>query len=313
MKIISKFPPVLWMLLSSFIVFSFLSPQFFALSNIHNILIQAAPLLIVSIGVTTVILSEGVDLSVGSIISLSSVLLVTFMLLGIPVYLAMFLALICCTLIGAINGAVVALGNVPPFIATLGMSSIASSIALVITQGSSIYFYHEIFSIIVNSEILFIPTPVVIAGIMFFITWVMLYKTRFGAQIFGLGGNREALILGGINKNLSIVRVFAHSGFLAGVTGIIIASRIESGNPIAGIGWEFDAVAASLIGGTSFKEGRGGIGGTVLGVLFLSTIRNALNVAGVSAIYQSALIGILVLLAIIIDVYLKNKDEEKVM
>lgn len=305
-------PPVLWMLISAITIFTFLSPQFLAVANFRNILIQAAPLLIVSIGVTIVILSEGVDLSTGGVISLSTVLWITFLRAGIPMFPAILLTLICSTIIGAVNGFVVAKGNVPAFIATLGMASIASGIALVMTQGSSIYFYHPLFSTIVNSRVLFIPMPIIISAVMYGISWVLLYKTRFGAQIFGLGGNPEALTLGGINKTRSIIGVFAYSGLMAGITGLIMASRIESGNPISGVGWEFDAVAASLIGGTSFNEGRGGISGTILGVLLLAVIRNALNVIGVSAMYQSALIGSMVLLAIIIDVSMKNQKDERI-
>lgn len=305
-------PPVFWMLLSSIIIFTALSPQFLEVSNFRNILIQAAPLLVVSIGVTIVLLSEGVDLSTGGTISLTTVLWITFLKLGIPMGFAIIITLIITSIIGGVNGFIVAKGNVPPFIVTLGMSSITSGIALVMTQGSSIYFYHPLFSIIVNSRILSIPMPIIIAAIVFLISWVLLYRTKFGAQVFGLGGNPEALTLGGINKIWSIMRVFSYSGLLAGITGLILASRIESGNPISGVGWEFDAVAATLIGGTSFNEGKGGIGGTILGVLLLAIIRNALNVIGVSSMYQSALIGSMVLLAIIIDVYFNMRKDNRV-
>ncbi len=305
-------PPVLWMLGIGVIVITFFAPGFFAINNFKNILIQASPLLIISIGSTMVILSEEIDLSFGGIISLSTVLWITFLNLGIPIYFAMLLTLLAAAAIGAISGILVSKGKIPSFIVTLGMASITSGIALVITQGSSVYFSHKLFYIIVNGEILFLPIPLILASIIFAISWVALYRTRFGAQIFGLGGNRDALSLGGIDKSKSIIGVFSYSGLMAGITGLIIASRIESGNPTTGEGWEFDAIAATLIGGTSFTEGQGGIKGTILGVLLLVVIRNGLNVIGIQPMYQSGLIGSMVLLAIIIDVYVANYKSERV-
>lgn len=305
-------PPVLWMLATGIMVFTFFAPSFFRISNFKNILIQVSPLLILSIGSTMVILSEEIDLSFGGIISLSTVLWITFLNLGIPIYFAMLLTLLATSTIGAISGMLVSRGQIPSFIVTLGMASITSGIALVITQGSSVYFSHKIFYTIVNGEILFIPIPLILASLVFAISWLILNQTKFGAQIFGLGGNRDALSLGGIDKSNSITGVFAYSGLMAGITGLIIASRIESGNPTTGEGWEFDAIAATLIGGTSFTEGQGGLKGTILGVLLLVIIRNGLNVVGVSPMYQSGLIGSMVLLAIIIDVYVSNYKSERV-
>lgn len=305
-------PPVMWMLGLGIVIIAFLAPRFLSISNFKNIVIQASPLLILSIGSTMVILSEEIDLSVGGIISLSTVLWITFLNLGIPVFIAIVLTLIASASIGAVSGIIVSKGRVPSFIVTLGVASITAGIALVITQGSSIYFSHKIFSIIVNGEILFLPVPFVLGIIVYTLSWFILYRTKFGAQIFGLGGNRDALLLGGIDESKSIIGVFSYSALMAGITGLIIASRIESGNPTTGAGWEFDAIAATLIGGTSFTEGQGGIKGTILGVLLLVVIRNGLNVIGVQPMYQSGLIGSMVLLAIIIDVYISNYKSERV-
>ncbi|MCK5674837.1 MAG: ABC transporter permease [Spirochaetales bacterium] len=304
-------PPVLWMLAVGIIVITVIAPSFFAINNFKNILIQVAPLLIISIGSTMVILSEEIDLSFGGIISLSTVLWITFLNLGIPMFFAILLTLLAAAAVGAISGIIISKGGIPSFIVTLGMASITSGIALVITQGSSVYFSHRFFYIFVNGEILFIPIPLILASIIFAISWLLLNRTKFGAQVFGLGGNRDALSLGGIGKSKSTIGVFSYSGLMAGITGLIIASKIESGNPTTGAGWEFDAIAATLIGGTSFTEGQGGIGGTILGVLLLIVIRNGLNVIGVNPMYQSGLIGSMVLLAIIIDVYISNYKSER--
>jgi len=308
----NNMPPVLWMLAVGIIVITVIAPSFFAINNFKNILIQVAPLLIISIGSTMVILSEEIDLSFGGVISLSTVLWITFLNLGIPMFLAILLTLLAAAVVGAISGIIISKGGIPSFIVTLGMASITSGIALVITQGSSVYFSHKFFYIFVNGEILFFPIPLILVSIIFGISWLLLYRTRFGAQIFGLGGNRDALSLGGIDKSKSIIGVFSYSGLMAGITGLIIASKIESGNPTTGAGWEFDAIAATLIGGTSFTEGQGGIGGTILGVLLLIVLRNGLNVIGVPPMYQSGLIGSMVLLAIIIDVYVSNYKSERV-
>jgi ribose transport system permease protein len=305
-------PPVLWMLAVGIIVITVIAPSFFAINNFKNILIQVAPLLIIAIGSTMVILSEEIDLSFGGVISLSTVLWITFLNLGIPMVFTIFLTLITAAVAGAISGIIISKGGIPSFIVTLGMASITSGIALVITQGSSIYFSHRFFYIFVNGEILFLPIPLLLAGFVFAISWLLLYRTKFGPQIFGLGGNRDALYLVGIDKSKSIIGVFSYSGLMAGITGLIIASKIESGNPTTGAGWEFDAIAATLIGGTSFTEGQGGIGGTILGVFLLVVIRNGLNVIGVNPMYQSGLIGSMVLLAIIIDVYISNYKSGRV-
>ncbi len=305
-------PPVLWMLAIGVIVITFFAPSFLAFSNLNNIFVQVSPLLIVSIGSTMVILSEEIDLSSGGIISLSTVLWFAFLHSGIPMFFAIPLTILATTFIGAVSGGLVSKGHIPSFIVTLGMAGITSGLALVITQGSSIYFSSKLFSVIVNDQILFIPIPLVLACLIFALSWVILYRTRFGSQIFGLGGNRDALFLGGINESKTLIGVFAYAGFLAGIAGIIIASRIESGNPTTGEGWEFDAIAATLIGGTSFTKGQGGIKGTILGVLLLVVIRNGLNVIGVPPMYQSGLIGSMVLLAIIIDVYVSNYKSERV-
>lgn len=305
-------PPVLWMMVVGIIVITLIAPNFFSISNFKNILIQVAPLLIIALGSTMVILSEEIDLSFGGIISLSTVLWITFLNLGIPMFLAIILTLLAAATVGAISGIIISKGGIPSFIVTLGMASITTGIALVITQGSSVYFSTKFFYVFVNGEILFLPIPLILVSIIFALSWLILYRTRFGAQIFGLGGNREALFLGGISKGKTLTGVFAYSGLMAGITGLIIASKIESGNPTTGEGWEFDAIAATLIGGTSFTGGQGGIGGTVLGVFLLIIIRNGLNVIGVSSMYQGGLVGSMVLLAIIIDVYVSNYKSERV-
>jgi ribose transport system permease protein len=200
-------------------------------------------------------------------------------------------------------------GKIPPFIATLGMQNILNSISLLLTFGASIYYYHDIFQIITESRFLFLPLPVWIAALVFVVTWVMLYKTRFGTNIFGLGGNPEALTLAGVSTVSATVKTYAFVGVIAGISGLITACRVESGQPVVGIGWEFHAVAATLLGGTSLREGRGGIVGTIFGVFLIRVLQNGLNVSGVSTLYQNAIIGFIVLMAIVVDALLRRAKE----
>ena len=299
-------PPVVWMLLVLALVFSITTPQYFALANLRNILVQSSALMILSFAQTLIVLTQGTDLSLGAQASLVTVLWVSLAKAGVNIYLAAALAVCATIIVGMLNGLLVSKGKIPPFIATFGMQNVVSSIALLTTAGSSIYFSHYIFQFVTETRFLFIPLPVWIAALMFALTWLLLYRTKFGVNIFGLGGNPEALVLAGVNTVKSYVKVYAYAGFLAGVCGLITACRVESGQPVVGMGWEFEAVAATLLGGTSLREGRGGITGTIAGVLLLTVLRNGLNVSGISAMYQNAIIGVIVMLAIVIDAMVRR-------
>ncbi|WP_312642493.1 ABC transporter permease [Hydrogenoanaerobacterium sp.] len=303
---IKNLPPVVWMLLVLVTVFSITTPNYFALSNLRNILVQSVALMILAFAQTLIVLTQGTDLSLGAQVSLVTVLWVFLAKAGVNIYLSAVMAVAATVLVGVINGLLVAKGKIPPFIATFGMQNILGSISLLLTAGSSIYFSHYIFRFVTETVILFIPLPVWIAAAMFGLTWVLLYRTKFGINIFGLGGNQEALTLAGVNTVKCYVKTYAYAGFLAGICGLLTACRVESGQPIVGTGWEFEAVAATLLGGTSLREGKGGIAGTISGVLLLTVLRNGLNVSGVSAMYQNAIIGIIVLLAIVIDAMVRR-------
>lgn len=308
---LTSLPAVTYVIIVCIIIFSILSPNFLTLGNLGSIATQVSTLLIVAVGVTFVVLTQGIDLSTGSVIGFTTVLWILLIGRGLPFWLAGMITLAVDGLIGAINGLVVGKGKVPAFIATLGMQSVVAGIALVLTDGSSVYFSNPIFRVITEGQILFIPVMVVISIVLYGLSWLLLYHTKFGARIYGLGGNEEAIILGGKNPIIYYIGAYAFSSFMAGVVGILIASRIESGNPIAGVGWEFDAIAAVLLGGTARQEGNGGIGGTILGVLLITLVRNGLNMVGLSSMYQSAMIGSVVLFAIVIDAYAKNLKSKR--
>jgi ribose transport system permease protein len=306
---LKKVPPVIWMLLVIMIFFNFVTKDYFSAQNITNILTQSMPLMILAFGQTLIVLTQGTDLSLGAQVSFSTVLWVYLMRAGVPIAPAALLTLCCTAFVGAMNGLIVSRGRVPPFIATLGMQNILNSISLLLTFGASIYYYHDIFLIVTEKRFLFFPIPVWIAALVFFVTWILLYKTRFGTNIFGLGGNPEALTLAGVNTVTATIKTYAYVGLIAGISGLVTACRVESGQPVVGVGWEFHAVAATLLGGTSLREGRGGIAGTIFGVFMIRVLQNGLNVSGVSTLYQNAIIGFIVLMAIVIDALLRRAKE----
>lgn len=300
-KFFKDIPPVFWILVVMMVSFSMFASNYFNFENIQNIVVQSVPLMLVAYAQTLVILTEGVDLSLGSQVSLATVLWVWFMQLGLPWPIAAVMTIISTMIFGSINGFIIGRWKVPPFIITLGMQNILYSVALLITKGSSIYIANKIFRTIAETIFLGFPLIVWITVLMFLLTWMILYHTRMGARIFGLGGNAEALVLAGVNVVKPTMFVYAFAGFLTAMSGLLTTCRLESGQPIVGQGWEFQAVAATLLGGTSFKEGKGGLGGTILGVLLITILKNGLNLVHLSSIYQNAIMGIIILAAIVID------------
>jgi len=307
---IKSIPPVAYMLVIIIVVFSFMDPHYLSFSNFKNVLIQATPLMIVAFAQTCIVLTQGTDLSLGAQVSFVTVFTVFLAQRGIFLGAAMVISILCTTLIGAVNGLIVAKGNIPPFIATYGMQNIVNSISLLLTAGSSIYFDSLAYRTMTETTILFLPPMVWVAVLMFILVWIVLRKTKFGTNIHGLGGNKEALTLAGIDSVKCMVKTFAFAGMIAGVAGIITLCRVESGQPIVATGWEFQAVAATLLGGTSLREGKGGVTGTIFGVLLIQIIKNGLNVVGVQSIYQNAIIGSIILAAIIIDAVVRIRSEK---
>ena len=307
MEKFKKIPPVGWMLLVMILIFSMFSEHYFSLSNFVNVLLQASPLMILALGQTLVILSEGIDMSLGAQVSFATVFWVFSYGSGMPLGLGAILTVVLLTVIGGINGFFVGKFNMPPFIVTLAMMNILNSISLQIPS-ASIYNYSPIFTFISSGSLLFIPIPLLLVFVMFLLSWKVLHNTRFGSTIRGLGGNKESLSVAGINITKVQVKVYAFAGFLAGVCGLLTTCRVESGQPIVASGWEFDAVAATLLGGTSFYDGRGDLSGTIFGVLLIKILQNGLNVSGVNTMYHNAIIGFVVLVAIVVDALLKREQ-----
>jgi len=205
-----------------------------------------------------------------------------------------------------VNGVMVAWLHLPPFIATLGMASVITGAGLVSTEGMSIAVRDNVLEFLSNGAPLGIRMPILIALMAFAVVFFLMRFTAFGRNVYALGGNAEALRLSGANLTTALIATYAVAGVLAGIAGILVAARTASGHIAAGVGWDFDAIAATIIGGTSFEEGKGGVAYTILGVILIAVLRNGLNVAGVPNMYQFALIGTVVLGAIIFDILVRR-------
>jgi ribose transport system permease protein len=318
-------PSAAWVILLMMTVFTAINPRYLTLDNVVNIVLQNAVLLILALGATLVILSEGIDLSLGSVLTLSGVTCVfvmkrlmesgssdaSAMIAGVMV------GLLTGTLMGAITGALVSIGGMPSFIASLGMMGVGGALALVLANSTAIYISNPVFSFFgekldqsIDLPLMqYFSMPTFIAVFVFFVVWVMLYHTPFGRCIVAIGGNESGARLSGVNTILWKWMVYVVAGVLAAISGITLAARLEAADSIVGVGWEFDAIAAAILGGTSFARGKGGIGGTVLGVLVIGVTRNGLNVTGVPSLWQPALTGTIIILAIVFEVILSRWKE----
>ena len=307
---ILRLPPAIYMILVLMLVFGVTSNGgFFNSSNLINILNQSSTLLLLACGQTIIVLLQGTDLSLGYQISVVSVLWIYLLNAGVPMGLAIPLAILSGVLMGLINGFLVAKLGIPIFIVTLATSNIFKSIGLLISDGNTLYYSSDIYRAVATDTILGLPLGTWIAFGGFFLTLFLLRKTTLGIRIRALGGNPEALRLAGTSTNANIMKAFAYCGLMAGISGFVLACRVASGNPLGGEGYEFNAVAAVLLGGSSMREGNGGVGGTLFGVWMLQIFRNGLNISGVSSLYQNFLIGAIVIVALIIDALIKRRQE----
>lgn len=256
---------------------------------------------IIAVGMTFVILTGGIDLSVGSTVAISGAFAASIIKSTNNVFLAIIVAGIVGIVIGLINGLLISKGKLQAFIATLATMTIFRGVTLVFTNGTPISKLSESFVNIGNGKLGFIPIPVVITVIVFIIAVYVLTETRFGRYLYALGGNEASARLSGINTNKIKTLVYVISGFASSIAGVIIASRIGSASPNAGTGFELDAIAAVVIGGTSLAGGEGRITGTLIGALIIGVLNNGLNLMNVSPFYQSIVKGLVILIAVLLD------------
>ncbi len=289
------------------IVFPTTRSTFLTQKNIFNILRQNASNLFLATGMTMVIILGGIDLSVGSVIALSGCVAAGCVVhLGMPEVFAFLIAIGIGALVGMANGLVICKTNIPPFIVTLASMNIVKGIALVYTQGAPIRCMTDAFKFPGAGYVGPIPTPVILMLIVFVIAIVLVNRTHFGRHIYAVGGNAQAARFSGIN--VSKVKFWVHTfiGIMAGIAGVVVASRLYSGQPTAGDGAEMDAIAAVVVGGTSMSGGSGRLGGTLIGVLIIGVLNNGLNLMGVDSNWQYIVKGFVILLAVYVD-FIRNR------
>jgi ribose/xylose/arabinose/galactoside ABC-type transport system permease subunit len=286
-----------------FIILSITSESFLTATNMINILRQVSIIGIVAIGMSFVIITGGIDLSVGSIMALSAVVAASFAQadnsysIFIPIIAGITVGLAC----GMINGVLVAKWKVAPFIATLGMMTAARGLAMVYTDGRPVIGLSSAYNNIGSGYILGLPIPVIAFIVIAIIGIFLLNFTVFGRHVFATGGNEQSSKLSGIRVNSVKIGVYAIAGLLAGIGGMILSSRIMSGSPVLGEGYELDAIAAVVIGGTSLFGGVGSIFGTLIGVLIIGVMNNGLDLLNVSSYYQQILKGAIIVIAVLLD------------
>ena len=282
--------------------FAFATPDFASARNLSNVGLQAAALTILALGMTLVILTEGIDLSLGAVLGLAGVVMgILLVSHGASVPVAIGAALVIGLAAGAVNGAFIAWAGLPPFIVTLGTYGMAQSIAMVLTEGNSVTGLPPAVRWFNEGEWLDVPIPIWTVLATLGVTYVLLYHTKFGRYVFAIGGNRRALELAGVRVRLYLAAVYAYAGLLAALASFIMTARMNAAHPTIAIGLEFDAIAAVVLGGTSFEKGRGGIWGTVVGALAIAVLRNGLNLIGMSAEWQVAVVGIVIVAAVALD------------
>ncbi|MBE4572986.1 ribose ABC transporter permease [Vibrio navarrensis] len=292
-------------LLFLIVVVSFLNPNFFTLDNILNILRQTSVNAIIAVGMTLVILTAGIDLSVGSVLALCGAFAASLVAMEVPVLIAVPTALVAGAALGAISGIIIAKGKVQAFIATLVTMTLLRGVTMVYTDGRPISTgfsdSSDAFAWFGTGYALGIPVPVWLMVVVFAAAWYLLNHTRFGRYVYALGGNESATRLSGINVDRVKIGVYAICGLLAALAGIIITSRLSSAQPTAGMGYELDAIAAVVLGGTSLMGGKGRIMGTLIGALIIGFLNNALNLLDVSSYYQMIAKAAVILLAVMVD------------
>ncbi|ELK0740068.1 ribose ABC transporter permease [Klebsiella oxytoca] len=288
-------------LLIIIVTFSLLSPVFLTLPNLLNILQQSSINALIALGMTLVIISGGIDLSVGPTAAMSAVFGASLMVAGIPLPLAVVLTLGVGAACGLFSGTLIAWAGLQPFIVTLGGLSLFRAIALIFTGGNPVFGIPSSFRDMINSSLFGIPTPIVIVAIIALILWTVMNKTPLGEYILAIGGNEEAARVAGVPVRQTKITVYVISGILASLASLILIGRLGAAEPTIGTLWELDAIAAAAIGGASLMGGKGSIFGTLIGVIILGALRNGLTLLNIQAFYQLLATGLIIIIAMLID------------
>ena len=289
------------------VVFASMTDVFMTHRNLINILQQSSINACIAIGMTLVIISGGIDLSVGPIAALAAVLSATLLVSGYPVVIVIGVALLIGVVCGLINGSLIAYAGLQPFIATLGTLSVFRAVALIYTGGTPVLGLPAEFRTLITSQVWIFPVPVVIVAVLGVVAWVMLAKTPIGEYILAVGGNEEAARISGVPIARTKITAYVISGFLAALAAVILIARLGAAEPTLGNLWELEAIAAAAIGGASLMGGKGSIVGTILGAIVLGAMRNGLTLLNVQAFYQLLATGIIIIMAMLVDRLTRGK------
>lgn len=303
MKYMSELTTVIALIILMAVI-TIINSNFLTANNLLNLLLQVTSNALIAFGMTFVILTGGIDLSVGSILALSSALTAGLLGSGMPVTLAILISLILGCILGMMNGLLISYGKLAPFIVTLATMTIFRGATLVYTNGNPITKGLSdtfLFQFLGQGYIVGIPFPVIIMFIVFIVLYVLLHKTAFGKSVYTIGGNEKAAYISGVKLNKVKIIIYSISGIMASISGLIITSRLSSAQPTAGASYEMDAIAAVVLGGTSLSGGKGRILGTLIGALIIGVLNNGLNIIGVSAFWQQVVKGVVILIAVLID------------
>jgi ribose transport system permease protein len=303
-ELLMKYKSIVALIVFSLII-AMLNDRFLTVSNMLNVFRQTSINSVIAAGMTFVILTGGIDLSVGSTLALTGAVAATLLSAGVPMIIAVIASIFLGAFIGFLNGLIIGKGRVQPFIATLAMMTIVRGVTLIFTNGRPIstgdFLSSDYFSLIGRGKVFGIPTPIIITIVLFALGYYLLKNTSLGRYVYALGGNEEATKLSGIDVNYIKYKVYAIAGALAAVAGLIVTARLSSAQPQAGGGYELDAIAAVVLGGTSLAGGKGGIIGTIVGALIIGILNNSLNLLDVTSYYQLLVKGIVILIAVLID------------
>lgn len=290
------------------VVLAFSSPYFLTTRNLMDILRQTSINGILAVGMTYVILTKGIDLSVGSIVAFAGICSGLIAAQGHGMFVVLSAGLLAGAALGAVNGIVVARMNVPPFVATLGMLSVARGLTYIVSDGSPVADLPDAYLALGAGSLGPITMPILIFAAVAVLFWVVLKYTTYGRYIYAVGGNEKSARTSGIGVRKVIFSVYVVSGLLAGLAGMVLSARTTSALPQAGLSYELDAIAAVVIGGTSLSGGTGSVMGTLFGALLIGVINNGLNLLGVSSYYQQVAKGLIIVLAVLLDVSRKKQS-----
>ena len=288
------------------VVMTIASPVFLTGTNALNVLRVASLLVILGIGQTIVILTAGIDLSIGSVLTFSSVIAALAIKAGVPLPLALAAGLVVGAALGFLNGLMVAVVKLPAFIATYGMMWVAAGFAVVLLKGQVIYGFEDDFRFLGVGNLLGVPMPIVIMGVLWVPSYLLLRHTTFGRSLYAVGANQEAARLSGIKKDRTLILAYTLSGFMAAAAGLVFVARLNASEAGIGANMLLPAIAAVVIGGTSLFGGEGGIVGTLIGALIMTIVQNGMNLLGIESVWQGVVLGALIVVAVLLDQWVRK-------